>query len=183
MPLIDTKTSNVETKLDESLITKLPTSRDAFYDLALLSPGMFDAGKDASWLPSPTVYGGGTNENAFLVNGVNSTDPRGGSWGSLVNVNFDTVEEVRVVALGSKAEYGNATGVAVDVVTKSGGNQFHGTVNVLSQLGNPADNVPNFGQNLGEDWLFLNPDADPTRTLLGKTEMDPRTQLYLRRAH
>ncbi len=50
--------------------------------------------------------------------GVNATDPRGGSWGSLVNVNFDAVQEVRVIALGSKAEYGSATGVAVDVLTK-----------------------------------------------------------------
>ena len=136
--LVDQKTSTFETKLNEELITKIPTARDPFYDLVLTAPGMFTAGKDASWLPSPTAYGSGANENSFLVDGVNATDPRGSAWGSLVNVNYDTVEEVRVIALGSKAEYGSSTGVAVDVLTKSGSNNFHGRGAFYSQLGEPA---------------------------------------------
>ena len=141
-PVIDTKTSTPDVKLDEQLIQKLPTTRDAFYDLPLTAPGVFDAGKDASWLPSPTVYGSAGNENVFLVNGVDTTNPRGGSFGSAVNVNYDTVEEVRVIDLGAKAEYGGATGAAIDVTTKSGANDFHGTGNFYSQLGDPADNAP-----------------------------------------
>lgn len=167
-PVVDTKSSAVDTKLSEELITKLPTSRDAFYDLTLTAPGMFDSGKDAAWLPSPTAYGSASNENVFLVNGVNATDPRGGSWGSLVNVNYDTVEEVRVVALGAKAEYGSATGAAIDVQTKSGGNQFHGALSAFSQIGNPANNQPQLGDNLGADWLTLDPAVD----LFSKTEKD-----------
>lgn len=177
VPLIDTKTSNVQVDLDQNMLTKVPTSRDPFYDLSLTAPGMFDSGKDASWLPSPTSYSSATNENVFLVNGVNATDPRGGSWGSLVNVNFDAVQEVRVIALGSKAEYGSATGVAVDVLTKSGSNEYHGAVSFYNQLGSPANNVPQFGQSLGQDWLYLNPAADPTQTLLGKTQLDRELSL------
>jgi hypothetical protein len=167
-PIVDRTTSTVEAKIDEELITRLPTSRDSFYDLSLLSPGMFDVGRDSASLPSPTAYGSGTDANAFLVNGVNATDPRGGSFGSLVNVNYDTVEEVRIISLGAKAEYGSSTGVAIDVTTKSGGNRFHGQASVYSQLGKPADNAPTVGDNLGRDWLTL----DPTIKLSGTIEKD-----------
>lgn len=167
-PLVDVKTSTVETKFDDSLLKSLPTGREPFYDLALTAPGMFSAGKDASWLPSPTAYGSGTNENSFLIDGVNTTDPRGASWGSLVNVNYDAVEEVRVIALGSKAEYGSSTGVAVDVLTKSGSNNYHGRASFYGQLGQPKNNSPQPGDNLGADWLVLDPNSD----LFGRTTKD-----------
>ncbi len=117
------------------MLSQLPTSRDAFYDLSLTTPGMFDHGSNAGWLPSPTAYGGSSNENVFLVNGVNTTNPRGSSFGSLVKVNYNAVEEVRVVALGSKAEYGSFSGAAIDVLTKSGSNSFHGNAGVLLRAG------------------------------------------------
>lgn len=167
-PIVDTKTSTIETRFDDNLLKNLPTAREPFYDLTLTAPGMFSAGKDASWMPSPTAYGSGTNENSFLVDGVNSTDPRGSSWGSLVNVNYDAVEEVRVIALGSKAEYGSSTGVAVDVLTKSGSNNFHGRASFYNQLGKPANNVPEAGDDLGQDWLIL----DPTSDLFGRSLKD-----------
>jgi hypothetical protein len=167
-PIVDKKTSTTDIKLDENLISKVPTGRDAFYDLTLMTPGMFDGGKDASWLPSPTAYGSATSENVFLVDGVNSTDPRGSSWGSLVNVNFDSVEEVKIIALGSKAEYGSSTGVAVNVITKSGSNDFHGRGSFYSQLGKPADNAPRVGDDLGQDWLIL----DPSSELFGRSKKD-----------
>ncbi len=167
-PIVDKKASTVDVNLNEELISRVPTNRDAFYDLTLMTPGMFDAGKDSAWLPSPTAYGSGTNENVFLVDGVNSTDPRGGSWGTLVNVNYDTVEEVQIIALGSKAEYGSSTGVAVNVITKQGSNVLHGKAGFYSQLGNAANNAPGLGDDLGEDWLIL----DPSSRLFGRTEKD-----------
>jgi hypothetical protein len=166
--VVDIKNSAVNTTFNDEFLDRIPTARDAFYDLALTAPGMFDTGRDSSWLPSPTAYGSGTDENAFLVNGVNATSPRGGGFGSLVNVNYDTVEEVRIVALGPKAEYGSATGVAVDVVTKSGSNNYHGEANVYSQLGKPSDNSPDLNDDLHENWLTL----DPTTKLAGRTERD-----------
>ncbi len=125
-PIVDAKTSTVDSKLEKQMLAKLPTSRDAFYDLSLTTPGMFDHGSSGGWLPSPTAYSGASNENVFLVNGVNATNPRGSSFGPLVQVNYNAVEEVRVVALGSKAEYGSFSGAAIDVLTKSGSNAFHG---------------------------------------------------------
>src|SRR5262245_45031579 len=135
--VVDTKTSTIDSRIGKDLLAKLPTSRDAFYDLALTAPGMFDSSSSTS-LPSPTAYGSATNENVFLVNGVNATNPEAGSFGTLVNVNYDAVEEVRIVALGSKAEYGSFSGVAIDVQTKSGSNDYHGSASFYSNLGTPA---------------------------------------------
>jgi hypothetical protein len=152
-PIVDVKTSSIDTKLNNELLKQLPTSRDAFYDLSLTTPGMFDAGAEGSWLPSPTAYGGATNENIFLVNGVNTTNPRGASWGSLVRVNYNAVEEVRIVSLGSKAEYGSFSGAAIDVVTKSGSNKLKGTLSFYSMLGDTPDNQPADTTDFGKDWL------------------------------
>ena len=153
-PVVDTKTSTVDSKIDKEMLAKLPTTRDAFYDLALTSPGMFDS-SSSNTLPSPTSYGSATNENVFLINGVNATNPDAASFGTLVNVNYDAVEEVRVVALGSKAEYGSYSGAAIDVMTKSGSNDFHGTAAYYSMLGNPANNQPAAGADLGAPWLYV----------------------------
>jgi outer membrane receptor protein involved in Fe transport len=159
-PIVDAKTSTVDSRLDKELIAKLPTSRDAFYDLSLTTPGMYDHGSSAGWLPSPTAYSGSSNENVFLVNGVNATNPRGSSFGTLVHVNYNAVEEVRVVALGSRAEYGSFSGAAIDVLTKSGSNQFHGSAAFYYvPVSWETTNAPGLSQTYGRSWLSINPDV------------------------
>ncbi len=135
-PIVDTRSSTISTTFNSELLDEMPTSRESFYDLALTAPGMASVGADESWLPSPSAYGSAANENIILVNGVNTTNPRGSPWGSLVQVNYDTVEEVKVLSLGSQAEYGNYSGAAIDVITKSGSNEFHGSVAYYTQIGN-----------------------------------------------
>ncbi len=158
-PIVDVKTSTVDSRLERDMLTKLPTSRDAFYDLSLTTPGMFDHGSSADWLPSPTAYSGASNENVFLVNGVDATNPRGASFGPLVQVNYNAVEEVRVIALGSKAEYGSFSGAAIDVLTKSGSNSFHGTAAFyIEPVKWRRSNQPSGGTDkYGTDWLWVDP--------------------------
>jgi outer membrane receptor protein involved in Fe transport len=153
-PIVDTRSAQIDTTFSEELLDKVPTSRNAFYDLALTAPGMSDVGSEGSWLPSPSAFGGAANENIFLVNGVNTTNPRGAPWGSLVSVNYNTVQEVKILSLGSTAEYGNFSGAAIDVLTKSGGNEFTGDVAYYSMIGNAADNST---LNFGDDFLYANP--------------------------
>ena len=145
-PIMNTRSSNLDTTFNSALLEVVPTSRDSFYDLTLTAAGMASVGASESFLPRVSAYGSATNENVFLVDGVNTTNPRGASWGSLVQVNYDTIQEVKVLSLGSRAEYGSFSGAAVDVLTKSGGNEFHGSVAYYTQLGNAADNsTTNFG--------------------------------------
>ncbi len=167
-PIIDTKSSAIDSKLESQMISRLPTSRDAFYDLSLTTPGMFDHGSNAGWMPSPTAYSGSSNENVFLVNGVNATNPRGSSFGSLVKVNYNAVEEVRVVALGSKAEYGSFSGAAIDVLTKSGSNKFHGNAGVYFQpVKWSHTNQPGDLETYGKDFLWVARDGSPANSLYG----------------
>jgi outer membrane receptor protein involved in Fe transport len=153
-PVVDTHSSTVSTTFSDALLAKVPTSRNAFYDLATTAPGMSSVGSEESWLPSPAAYGSATSQNIFLVNGVNTTNPRGSSWGSLVAVNYNTVEEVKILSLGSKAEYGSYSGAAIDVITKSGGNEYHGDASYYSMIGNAADNST---MSFGKSWLYANP--------------------------
>jgi outer membrane receptor protein involved in Fe transport len=159
-PVVDTKTSTIDSRIDSNLLEKLPTTRDAFLDLALTTPGMSPgsgAPSATTEFQSPTAYSSATNENVFLINGVDATNPRAGSFGSLVNVNYDAVEEVRIVALGSRAEYGSFSGAAIDVLTKSGSNAYHGSVAGYSKIGDVANNQPTTGESLGRDFLYLSP--------------------------
>jgi hypothetical protein len=156
VPTVDVKTSTVDSKISTEMLAKMPTSRDSFYDLALSTPGMFDMGKEA--MGSPTAYGGSTTENIFLVNGVDTTDPSGSGYGSMINVNYNTIAEVRVISLGSKAEYGNFSGVAIDVITKSGSNKLQGSLSYYSQLGSPKTTAP-AADDLGRDWIYISPET------------------------
>jgi|GEM_PF-320053 len=153
-PVVDVKTSTIDAKINQDMLAKLPTSRDSWYDLSLTTPGMFDTGKNV--MGSPTAYGESGQGNIFLVNGVDTTNPSGAGFGSMINVNYNTIQEVRVISLGSKAEYGNFSGAAIDVITKSGSNRLAGTLSLYSQLGVPKTGVPS-GDALGRSWLFVAP--------------------------
>jgi len=167
-PIVDTRSSTIDTTFNEALLDAVPTSRNTFYDLSLTAAGMASVGADESWLPSASAYGSASNENIFLVDGVNTTNPRGASWGSLVQVNYDTVQEVKVLSLGSKAEYGSYSGAAVDVLTKTGGNEFHGTASYYTQLGDAGDN---YTTSFGDDWLYVDPADDITTEPVDNEEL------------
>lgn len=162
-PIVDTRSAEIDTTFSEELLDKIPTARNPFYDLAITAPGMADVGSESSWLSSPSAFGSAANENIFLVNGVNTTNPRGAPWGSLVNVNYNTVQEVKVLALGSKAEYGSFSGAAIDVLTKSGGNEYAGDLAYFTQMGNAANNHT---LDFGDDLFY----ADPKDVLTSRPE-------------
>ena len=75
---------------------------------------------------------------------------------------------MRIVGLGSKAEYGSFSGATIDVMTKSGSNAFHGSGAFYSLLGSPASNQPGVDDDLGAPWLFLGEGEQ----LAGETKKD-----------
>jgi hypothetical protein len=74
---------------------------------------------------NPHVLGSTDNENAFYIDGIDTTDPVTGTFST--NLNFDAIQEISFQTAGYAAEYGRSTGGVVNVVTKSGGNEFSGT--------------------------------------------------------
>lgn len=75
---------------------------------------------------NPQVMGANLGQNNFMLDGVNTTDPVTHTFGS--NLPFDAIQEVSIQTLGKDAEYGRAIGGVVNVVTKSGGNEFSGSL-------------------------------------------------------
>ena len=73
----------------------------------------------------PHIFGSTVGENLYLVDGLDTTDPYTATYGT--NFNFDAIQEVSLLTAGFEAEYGRATGGVINVVTKSGGNDYHGT--------------------------------------------------------
>ena len=73
-----------------------------------------------------TVYGSSGSENVYYVDGVNTTNLEYGFQGK--ELNFEFIQEIEVKTGGYEAEYGKATGGVINVITKSGGNEFHGDV-------------------------------------------------------
>jgi hypothetical protein len=82
----------------------------------------------AAGVTGQNVFGSTVGENAYYVDGANTTDPVTATWGT--NFTFDSIQEIQFQTSGYEAEYGSATGGIVNLVTKSGGNQFAGTVDI-----------------------------------------------------
>src|SRR5207247_3879993 len=79
-----------------------------------------DAGVDMS------VNGNTSNTNLWTVDGVNNMDV-GSNRTLLVFPSIDSIQEFRVERNSFSAEYGQAQGAVINLITKGGSNQFHGT--------------------------------------------------------
>jgi hypothetical protein len=73
-----------------------------------------------------SINGASSPENQYVIDGVSVNDPAYGVIGTPLTVEF--VKEITVISGGYMPEYGKSTGGIIDVVTKSGGNDFHGSV-------------------------------------------------------
>src|SRR5436305_7298376 len=98
-------------------------------DRSYLSIAGSAAGVGQSELTEDTqVFGSTGSENVYLIDGLDTTDPQTATFGT--NFNFDAIKEISISTAGFEAEYGRATGGVVNLITKSGGNDFSGTVDV-----------------------------------------------------
>ncbi len=129
---IDLATTTIGADISESLYKNVPVGRNisAIVDLA---PGVTDSG--GAGAANPSINGASGLENQYVINGANVTDPGFGgfgtfsrTFGSLGNgINFDFIQEVQVKSGGFEAQYGQALGGVVNVLTKSGTNTYHGS--------------------------------------------------------
>lgn len=129
---IDLATTTVGANVDESLYKNVAIGRN-ISSLMSMAPGVSDSlGAGAA---NPSINGASGLENMYIINGVNVTDPGFGGFGTFSRtygplgngVNFDFVQEVQVKSGGFEAQYGQALGGVVNVITKSGGNAYHGS--------------------------------------------------------
>ena len=130
-PVVDVTKSGVSTSWQTEMMDNLPLTRTCFFDLVNSTPGVWSHGgtTDAS---RSVAYGTGSESNTYLFDGVDTTSPDyGAAWAWL---NPDVIQEIQVIGIGGKAEYGNFMGATINIVTKSGGNAFHGGASALFQF-------------------------------------------------
>jgi len=123
-PVVDTTSTTLGQNLAQRAIQTLPTGRN-YSSIVQVAPGTSsDADYRNTGQNTITVYGSTGAENAFYIDGVNTTGVEYGFQGK--NLNYEFVQEVNVKTGGYEAEFGRSTGGIINVITKSGGNEFHG---------------------------------------------------------
>jgi hypothetical protein len=186
--LSDAQISNV---VDQRRITELPLITRDPYQLVLLSPGVEQTN---SSLGGFSVNGQRERNNNFLLDGVDNNDPSvPGIPGGASTLNPDATQEFRVITNNYLPEFGRNSGAIVDIVTKSGGNEFHGSAYEFNRVNamaardffNPSPDPQNpfvrnqFGASLGgpiihdKTFFFVNSEWDRFRTTLTNSAIVP----------
>lgn len=120
-PTVDVQTNKVGSVLTTQLVQNLPLGRTMI--------GVFNTVAGANGTIdtySGSVHGAMWGTTTYEIDGVNNNDPTHN--GLLVKPQYDSVEEIEITTGGLPAQIGNTGGSFVNIVTKSGGNAFHGQV-------------------------------------------------------
>jgi outer membrane receptor protein involved in Fe transport len=137
-PSIDATTSTIGSVLNTDELRQIPVGRTLAQTL-YLTPGVSSSGSLGT--QNPSISGGSGLENQYVIDGTNVTNTGYGglgsysiTFGSLGNATpYDFIQEIQVKTGGYGAEYGQATGGVVNVVTKSGTNNLKGSAFAYSQ--------------------------------------------------
>jgi Carboxypeptidase regulatory-like domain len=130
-PVVDTSSTQLGAVVNERASTQLPLNQRDVYQLLQLQPGVqSQLGNDTFYGSDKagvvTVNGGRGRANNYSVNGGDGND----LFANLpaIEPSPDSIEEFRVITNSFDAEYGRNSGAVVNVVTKSGTNELHGSV-------------------------------------------------------
>jgi hypothetical protein len=157
-PQVDTTSTQLGAVINDRSVNELPLNTRDTYQFLQLQPGVQSqlgssgslfAGSDDPG--SVSVNGGRTRANNFSVNGGDANDQFVNT--PTIEPTPDAVEEFRVITNTFDAEYGRNSGSVVNVITKSGGNSFHGNLyeyfrnTILDARGYPDTTKPQLNQN------------------------------------
>ncbi len=116
--------SEAATTYEKEFVEQLPMERNV-RETVLLTPGVSATGPGGPRVKGISIAGSQSYENLFLVNGVAITENlRGQPFDLFIE---DAIEETTTTVSGVSAEYGRFSGGVVNTITKSGGNELHGT--------------------------------------------------------
>jgi len=150
--VVNTEDTSTKTTFTKEFIDSLPILGRNYQDVLKLAPGVSDDDGDGN----PNIHGARDTDVVTLVDGMSTSDPYDGKVGQ--ELNLDSIQEIEVKTSGSSAEFGRAQGGFVNVLTKSGGNDFEGTFsmhyrsNILDGDGAGIDR-PGLHGGLGEQGL------------------------------
>jgi len=159
-PTVDVGSTKIGTTVTKEFVNNVPTGQVRNFEaVASVAPG-------ATSDDNGVVFAGTTSfENNYVLDGINVTSVHmsqaaSGAIGSALNLDF--VQEVEVITGGYNAEYGRATGGVVNVITKSGSNEFHGDAafyydpgavrGTAPTLAFPGQSIATRAENAGGDY-------------------------------
>ena len=116
-PLVDTKTTTAKSDFTAEFLNSIPERRGTGSDILAMHPGV----------TSYRVAGGGSSSISWQIDGVDTSDPDMGTQFPFINVDY--LQETEVIAWGAPPEFGKYSGGIFNVVTKSGGTEYHGEAN------------------------------------------------------
>jgi hypothetical protein len=179
-PLVQAATGERSFTVATETVAALPLAGRTYDALLGLGPGV----QTQSGLTPVTRLGGGGDSN-FMLDGATVMDPGVNRPASRVSV--EAIAEVKVVTSGYQAEYGRSSGLQINAVTKSGTNQFHGSLydverksawaensktNILNGDAKPLQNERDWGTALGGP--IGKPGGHNKLFFYGNFEMNPR---------
>jgi hypothetical protein len=123
--LLNTETSSKGDVITPVEIAEIPLNGRNFNDLAFTVAGVQPAEVGAKG-SEYVANGSRADSSGIYVDGINDESPRDGS--AQINPPLDSLQEFRMETSGFTAEYGRLSGSVVNMVTKSGGNKFHGSL-------------------------------------------------------
>lgn len=138
-PIVDVKSATAGQDITLQLTESLPTGR-SYQSYLQLVPGVLPDDQTSSGNPAArsgmnySDIGGNfgvSSDNVYYFDAINVTDPVTGTFGA--NLNTEIIQEQKVITGGIPAEYVGSAGLISNVVTKSGSNAFHGSVNYFFQ--------------------------------------------------
>ena len=131
---VNTQTTQTGEVVEATEMENMPLNGRSYTDLLALQPGVVPIGVQMFGTLSPgnslndgtlSISGQRDVNNGFMVNGANTVE--GDMGGTVIVPNLDSIAEFRIITSNAGAEYGNYSGGQVNVATKSGNNQFHGS--------------------------------------------------------
>jgi hypothetical protein len=129
----DLASTAVGQNLNDQLFDNVPVQRSV-ESLFYLSPGAADS--LGGGRANPSIAGGSPLDNLYIADGVNITDSAFGGLGTFTRVygslgtgiNTSFIKEVQIKTGGFEPQYGQSQGGIVNIVTQSGGNEYHGAI-------------------------------------------------------
>lgn len=147
-PTIDTTKTESATTLDEKAVNSTPILGRKFEDLLTLTPGVSIVqgpdGDEINFAGQRGIFNnvsldGGDYNNGFF-------GEQAGGQRAAIDITLEAVKEFQVVATGATAEFGRTAGGVINVITKSGTNDFHGSLFHFQRLealtANASDGTP-----------------------------------------
>src|ERR1700731_4467250 len=130
---VDTTATSVNSDFSDDFYSKIPLGRGVS-SLFYLAPGVVSGG--GTGVQNPAISGSSGLENLYVADGVSINDPAFGgigvwshAYGPLgTGINLSFVKEVQIKTGGFEPQYGHVSGGIVQLVTKSGGTKFFGTI-------------------------------------------------------